>query len=122
MQEHNLRMYQEAIQANLVLQSIAKMFRAVLAEYGETDAGLILFGSRVTGLVQPDSDWDFLVVTEKDYSFPDASRIKSRIRRDIAKRGISVDIILHSRKSLSACARIRVPSCITVFAKVCPYE
>ena len=59
---------------------------------------IILFGSRARGDYNKESDWDFLIVADKDLEFKEKHRIIIRIKRELAKLGIPNDIIIQSRE------------------------
>lgn len=50
------------MKANTILTSVKKLARTVLP----ADAKLVLFGSRARGDAKPDSDWDMLILLNKD--------------------------------------------------------
>lgn len=57
---------------------------------------IILFGSRAKGYEKSDSDWDFLIVVDKDIDFSTKKEITMLIRRRLVKLGISSDLIIQS--------------------------
>ena len=62
---------------------------------------IILFGSRARGDFNKDSDWDFLVIIDKELSFRDKNKIFVSIKRDLAKLKIPTDIIIKSENSFN---------------------
>jgi predicted nucleotidyltransferase len=59
---------------------------------------VILFGSRVRDDFREDSDWDFLVIVDKELSFNEKWDIIDEIKRKLAKLGIPNDVIIKSEK------------------------
>ncbi|MEW6202318.1 MAG: nucleotidyltransferase domain-containing protein [bacterium] len=60
---------------------------------------IILFGSRARGDFAEDSDWDFLVIVDKELSFLEKREILSDIYRNLAKLKDSYEVILKSEAS-----------------------
>lgn len=58
---------------------------------------IIFFGSRARGDNKRDSDWDFLVVVDKELNFREKSRIIIEIKRSLARLGIPNDLLVQSR-------------------------
>ncbi len=68
---------------------------------------IFLFGSRAKGTAQHDSDWDFLVVVDRELERDERLNIVHRIRRHLARDFISVDIIVKSEESyFSQCTNV----------------
>jgi len=61
---------------------------------------ILLFGSRVKGNYNEDSDWDFFVIIDKDLSFQKKWDIIDKIKIILAKLKIPNDIILKSEKEI----------------------
>jgi len=61
---------------------------------------IVLFGSQARSTADAGSDWDFLVCTTEDVSFPDRAAISTRVQRTMAASGVSVDIVMKSESSL----------------------
>ncbi len=63
----------------------------------DVDADVILYGSRARGSAAPESDWDFLVLTGRDFD----NVIKTEIRKKIHSIEIEtcevISVIIHSR-------------------------
>lgn len=55
-----------------------------------------LFGSRVTGSAEPDSDFDILVVVTDGPSRDELLTVSSRCRRELASHGIDADILIRT--------------------------
>lgn len=55
---------------------------------------ILLFGSRAKGSYTKDSDWDFLVILNKDISFQEMKKIVADIQSRLADLNIPNDIIL----------------------------
>jgi predicted nucleotidyltransferase len=85
-------MNDEGIQ-KYIESTIAEAFRAD----GATIVKIILFGSRAAGSEDAGSDWDYLVVTEEEVPSQRIKEIKKRIRRALAGRFLSADVIVQSK-------------------------
>jgi len=59
---------------------------------------IILFGSRAREDYREDSDWDFLIVIDKELSFDDLKRISGNIQWRLAECKIPNDIIIRSQQ------------------------
>jgi predicted nucleotidyltransferase len=81
---------------NSNLKSISSEIKAVFAEFEIKVIRLILFGSRSKGTAVKESDWDFLAVIDKKLDFHAQNLIRTQIRRRLAKKLVSVDIIIRS--------------------------
>jgi len=57
---------------------------------------VILFGSRARGNAKPDSDWDFLIVVDKDMTPREKREIASNIRLRLVYSEILADILIIS--------------------------
>lgn len=75
---------------------------------------IILFGSRARGDYSTNSDFDFLLITEKTYSFKEKMRIASAIRKALAEMYISADIIINSEEEVEI-KKDRI-GCVTRYA------
>jgi len=69
---------------------------------------IILFGSRAKGNWKEDSDWDLLILVDKEISFQKMKKISGDIQVSLAREKIPNDIIIrsdrdfaHSRKIIS---------------------
>ena len=58
---------------------------------------IILFGSRARGNFSEGSDYDILIILRKALPIKEKIRLFTRLRRDLAKRGVDADIIIKSR-------------------------
>jgi len=72
----------------------AGMIREEFARHNIEVKLLLLFGSRARAMEQRESDWDFLVVVDKDLVRHLKSAITNQIRRIFAEKHISVDLII----------------------------
>lgn len=61
---------------------------------------IILFGSRASGNYSKQSDYDFLIVTEKIFTIKEKMEIAKKIRVVLAEFYISSDIIIKSEEEL----------------------
>lgn len=59
---------------------------------------IIIFGSRARGDYRKDSDWDFLVVIDKEIEQREKREIASEIRKNLVYSGMTADIIIISEK------------------------
>ena len=81
-------------------QEIQSTIKKVVLEH-LPDAEVRLFGSRVRGTANTDSDHDILIITEQLLSSTDKFPIKSSIRKELLHYGIRTDILIQSRKDIS---------------------
>ena len=72
----------------------------VCRELGVRLEKVILFGSRARGDFRKDSDWDLLIITNRDLDWPERLRLSGEVRKRLAKRGMPVDVLVISRKKL----------------------
>ena len=63
---------------------------------------IILFGSRARGDFSKDSDWDFLIMIDKDLNFEEKHAIIIEAQRKLAKLRIPNDIIIKSEKKFNS--------------------
>ncbi|MFH1562245.1 MAG: nucleotidyltransferase domain-containing protein [Nitrospirota bacterium] len=83
------------------------IIRDEFADCGIGVKSILLFGSRAKGTAQHDSDWDFLVVVDRELERNDRLSIVRRIRRRLAIDFISVDIVVKSEESyFSQCTNV----------------
>jgi len=59
-------------------ETILKKVKEIVRRY-DSNADIILFGSRARGDYHEESDWDFLILT----SLPESEELKKKVRRDI---------------------------------------
>jgi uncharacterized protein len=64
------------------------------------DAEVSLFGSRARNTADPDSDYDILVITNKELSPKEKIPLKTAIRKDLLKKDIRTDILIQSIKEI----------------------
>ncbi len=82
---------------NNEIQNIAKkIITEELKKEGINAVKIILFGSRARGDYKEDSDWDFYVIVDRTLTFPEKSKIITRIRRRLAKERIPNDVVIQS--------------------------
>ena len=75
---------------------IKDTIEGVLEEYGVKPVKIILFGSRARGDYREDSDWDILVIVDKELDREKKREIIARIRIKLASLKIPNDIIIQS--------------------------
>ncbi len=63
---------------------------------------IIFFGSRARGDYNKNSDWDFLIVSDKTIAVKEKRRLIVVIKRKLAKLGIPNDIIIQSRSRFNS--------------------
>lgn len=79
-------------EAKQVIEACCKQFNIELD-------GILLFGSQARGDAGTQSDWDFLVLTVHEISFPQKRHLSTEIQRRLAALHIPNDIVIKSRKS-----------------------
>ena len=77
---------------------ISKVINEILEKEGIEVKKIILFGSRARGNFKKDSDWDLMVVINKNLSFLEKRKIIAEMQRRLAKHKIPNDIILKSEQ------------------------
>lgn len=63
---------------------------------------LFLFGSRARGEARPDSDWDFLVIVDRDMPRAEKRALIVNILRKMAELFIDAEIIIKSETQFAA--------------------
>ena len=71
-----------------------RIIREECATRGIEIKKIILFGSHARGDANPDSDWDFLLVTENELSHKEKMEIRLYSARKLAREDISADLII----------------------------
>ncbi|MGC9000857.1 nucleotidyltransferase domain-containing protein [Caldisericum sp.] len=61
---------------------------------------IIVYGSRARGDFNKDSDWDFLVILDRDITFEERKKITADIQFRLAMVNIPNDVILREIKQL----------------------
>ncbi len=61
------------------------------------DGKIILFGSRVDKTFTEDSDFDFCVISPKNFTVQEKRKIQSQIRKELAEYKIPIDIIIQNK-------------------------
>ena len=77
---------------------IVKIINDVLEEKEIKVKKIILFGSRAKGDFKQDSDWDLMIVTDRNLSFLKKRKMIAEMQRRLAKLKIPNDIILKSEQ------------------------
>ncbi|MBZ0201503.1 MAG: nucleotidyltransferase domain-containing protein [Ignavibacteria bacterium] len=77
-------------------EKIKSIIEANLKGYGLEK--IILFGSRARGDGDADSDYDILAIIKEELDWTLRENICSKIRKDMAKLDINVDILVRSEK------------------------
>jgi predicted nucleotidyltransferase len=76
---------------------------------------IILFGSRTRGDYKEDSDWDFLIIVNKDISFSEVKEITGRIQSRLSEYYIPNDIIIRGIEQFNNSKR--TVGCISFYAE-----
>jgi predicted nucleotidyltransferase len=83
-----------------------KMIKSAVAEALEEsqvgDFSIYLFGSRAKGLEKPDSEYDILVVTQREFKGNERFNLLRKIRKKIKYLGLSIDVVLKSSREYDA--------------------
>ena len=61
------------------------------------DAEVMLFGSRASGKADEGSDYDILIITSQSLSSEDKISLRTKIRKELLRKGIRSDILIQSR-------------------------
>jgi len=80
---------------------IKAVARAYLA-----DAQVMLFGSRARNEESPDIDYDILVVTEAPISSERIISLRTKIRKDLLKKGFRADVLLQNKADVERKRRL----------------
>jgi uncharacterized protein len=64
------------------------------------DAEVNLFGSRARNNAAPDSDYDILIVTEKEMTPGEKIPLKTSIRKELLELNIQADILIQSHREI----------------------
>jgi len=85
-------------------REIVAKLKSILQELGVAYSNIILFGSRAGKNFDEDSDWDFMIVVEKNVDLKDKMELWHNIYRRFHEYFpfISVDIILKDEQSFEA--------------------
>ena len=73
-----------------------RIIREIFTRKKITIEKIIIFGSRARGDFNKDSDWDFLVIANKEIAIKEKHRLIIQIKRKLAKLGLPNDIIIQS--------------------------
>lgn len=79
--------------------------KTIREEFSRRNIGvnrIVLFGSRAKGESRPDSDWDFLVVTENPLSRANRFDAQNAVISRCAKSMIDVELIVRDKQSVEA--------------------
>lgn len=86
------------------MNEILKIAKEVITEEIEKEGlrvlNFFIFGSRARGDFKPDSDWDFLVVIDKEINRDTKWDIILKIKRKLAKLKIPNDIIINTKRQI----------------------
>ena len=79
-----------------IKEKVYKIFR-------EANVGInriILFGSRARGDWERDSDWDLLIVVDRELTRNEKMELSHLIRKELAEEYIACDVIIKSEKEI----------------------
>ncbi len=65
------------------------------------ESKVLLFGSRARKDYNPESDYDFLVITSKPIEIRERRILKSMIRKELARFKIPADILIQSEEEVN---------------------
>lgn len=102
------------MEPNRDISFIKKEILQALSEMEVTVKDIILFGSRARKEYTKYSDYDFLIIVDKSYSFKEKMRIRKKINQVLAKLLIPSDIIINSEEEIKH-KKDRI-GCITRYA------
>ncbi len=81
------------------MEKALKIIRDEIEKEGMKVLKIILFGSRARGDFREDSDWDLLVVIDRDITFSHKREILGNIYKMLAKvEGASYEVIIISQR------------------------
>ena len=80
-------------------RNIQELIKSVTTAYFP-EAEVMLFGSRSRDSAGPDSDYDILIVTDKQLSSEDKISYRTKIRKELLNEGIRSDILIQSKKDI----------------------
>jgi predicted nucleotidyltransferase len=78
------------------MEKAIQIIKEIIENRGIKVLKIILFGSRAKGNAKEDSDWDFLVIVDKDLDRKKKWDIIIKIKRKLAELKIPNDIIINS--------------------------
>lgn len=87
-------------------QVAKRVIEEVMRRHGVGVVKVFLFGSRARGNFGEDSNWDFLVVVDRELGFNEKWDIVDEIKRRLAKLSIPNDIIVRSEQELSETSKL----------------
>jgi len=94
---------QDTLRSKQNKEGITKIKKYVLMmrnEMGIAVKKIILFGSRARGDFKTNSDWDLLIVMEKQVSREGKKEIAHKIRKELANLYIPCDVIVSSEEEI----------------------
>jgi len=79
------------------IETSKKIITSEVEKAGYKLINIILFGSMARGDYEKDSDYDFLVVVDKEVNGDEMLTLYSKISKKLSKYGIYCDVITHSK-------------------------
>lgn len=80
----------------MVKEIIKSVIERVCKDFDVESKRIVLFGSRARGDQEESSDWDILVVIDRDLSLEVRRKITHLIRKELAQHLIDCDILIRS--------------------------
>jgi predicted nucleotidyltransferase len=88
------------VKKEISLQEIKAQILRIIDEMGISVKQIILFGSRARGDYKKSSDWDLLVIVNKDLDRKEKMEISHLIRRRLAELYIPCDVLIKSEREV----------------------
>jgi predicted nucleotidyltransferase len=88
------------VKKEISLQEIKAQILRIIDEMGISVKQIILFGSRARGDYKKSSDWDLLVIVNKDVDRKEKMEISHLIRRRLAELYIPCDVLIKSEREV----------------------
>jgi predicted nucleotidyltransferase len=90
-----------------VNEEVKSLAKAIRKQLSGMEAKVLLFGSRARGDFDQASDYDVLVITSSEIDKKKQSILGHRVRQEMAKSLISVDILLKSQAEVEYFADVK---------------
>ena len=84
-----------------IKETVAKIIRMEFSMRNLEVRKLILFGSRARKEADPDSDWDFLAVIDREVSWAEKREIWYSLSLILAEKDLTADILIKSEEEFS---------------------
>jgi predicted nucleotidyltransferase len=80
-------------------ESTTSIIKEIAVNYF-ADADVMLFGSRVKGMADDESDYDVLIITNHFLTSEEKTPLRTQIRKELLIKGIRTDILIQSRDEI----------------------